>query len=156
VGISWESTRIRINDLKDYPNNPRRISKKDFERLVNDIKQDGYHRRILVDNDNSIIGGHARKKALIAAGFSKDDEVEVLKASRPLDADEFKRLNIRDNIPFGEFDIDLLANCFEPGDLLAWGMPPEWLPGLISEDIRDTTGEEAQEKLCSKCPHKEK
>jgi site-specific DNA-methyltransferase (adenine-specific) len=139
VGILWESTRIKIKDLKDYPDNPRRISKKDFERLVNDLKQDGYHRRILVNNDNTIIGGHARKKALIAAGFQQDDEIEVLKAQRPLDENEFKRLNIRDNLYFGEFNTDILANCFEPEQLLEWGMPPEWLPApdievLESED----------------------
>ncbi len=154
MGISWESTHIKIKDLKDYPINPRRISKKDFERLVNDLKQDGYHRRILVNNDNTIIGGHARKKALIAAGFQQDDEIEVLKAQRPLDENEFKRLNIRDNLPFGEFDIDILANYFEPSELIEWGMPPEWLPGSISEDIESTTNEEVEEKLCKKCPHK--
>ena len=53
------------NCLKDYEQNPRRISKKDFEKLVESIKQDGYHQPMLIDFDNVIISGDKRKKALL-------------------------------------------------------------------------------------------
>ena len=121
--ISWIETTIKLNELKDYAINPRKISKTDFNRLVNDIKQDGYHRRILVTYDNVIIGGHSRKKALLAAGFSENDDINVLKPNRPLSQEELKRLNIRDNLSFGDWDVDILANNFEEDDLKEWGMP---------------------------------
>jgi DNA modification methylase len=125
--ITWYSDKVLIRDLKDYDHNPRRMSKTDFERLVRDIQQDGYHNRLLVNQDNTIIGGHSRKKALLKAGFKKSDIIEVLKPSRQLAEEEFKRINVKDNLPFGEFDFDILANHFEVDSLIDWGMPAEWL-----------------------------
>jgi ParB-like chromosome segregation protein Spo0J len=121
--ILWIETIVKLKELKDYAINPRRISKADFKRLVNDIKQDGYHQRILVSYDNVIIGGHSRKKALLAAGFREHDDIHVLKPNRLLSEEEFKRLNIRDNLNFGDWDIDILANNFDEVDLKSWGMP---------------------------------
>ncbi len=141
--ITWESAKVKISDLKEYENNPRRISKADFERLVNDLKQDGYHRRILVNQDNTIIGGHSRKKALLAAGFKNTDEIEVLKAKELLVENDLKRLNIRDNLPFGEFDFDMLANHFDPLELIEWGMPEEWLPDHVPEVLEGDDDVEA-------------
>lgn len=155
--LTWQTVKIPIKDLKEFAINPRRISEKDFKRLVNDIKQDGYHRRILIDPTNTIIGGHSRKKALIAAGFSKNDEIEVLKASRPLTPDEFSRVNIRDNLHFGEFDTDILGNHFDLVQLVEWGMPPEFIGLDLSKDEPDAiTNPVLEKELCFDCPHKGK
>ncbi len=121
--LFWIEDVIKLGQLKGYDKNPRRINKADFNRLVNDIKQDGYHRRIMVTHDNVIIGGHARKKALLAAGYTQTDNVTVLRPSRSLTEEEIKRLNIRDNLSFGEWDIDILANNFDEAELKSWGMP---------------------------------
>ncbi|CAB4169109.1 COG0863 DNA modification methylase [uncultured Caudovirales phage] len=121
--ILWIETTVKLKELKDYDINPRRINTADFKRLVNDIKQDGYHRRILVSYDNVIIGGHSRKKALLAAGFREHDDIHVLKPNRLLSEEELKRLNIRDNLGFGDWDMDMLANNFDMDDLKEWGMP---------------------------------
>ncbi len=143
MDIEWDSAKVMISALKEYDKNPRRISKADFERLVNDLKQDGYHRRILVNQDNTIIGGHSRKKALLAAGFKNTDEIEVLKAKELLVESDLKRLNIRDNLPFGEFDFDMLANHFDPLELIEWGMPEEWLPEQVPEVLEGDDDVEA-------------
>ena len=121
--ILWIETTVKLKELKDYDINPRRINTADFKRLVNDIKQDGYHRRISVSYDNVIIGGHSRKKALLAAGFREHDDIHVLKPNRLLSEEELKRLNIRDNLGFGDWDMDMLANNFDMDDLKEWGMP---------------------------------
>jgi site-specific DNA-methyltransferase (adenine-specific) len=121
--ILWIETTVKLKELKDYDINPRRINTADFKRLVNDIKQDGYHRRILVSYDNVIIGGHSRKKALLAAGFREHDDIHILKPNRLLSEEELKRLNIRDNLGFGDWDMDMLANNFDMDDLKEWGMP---------------------------------
>lgn len=131
--INWQSKSIPITQLKDYEHNPRRISKKEFEKLVRCIKEDGYHQRIIVNSDYTILGGHQRKKALLAAGFKENDEVEVLIPNRPLTPQELDRINIRDNLPFGEYDFDILANRFNPSELLDFGIPEDWLSSLIGE-----------------------
>ncbi len=128
--LSWNTAQVVINDLVEYEHNPRSISKKDFEKLVNNLKQDSYHQRIMVDTKNTIIGGHQRKKALLAAGYRPSDKIEVLKPSRPLSEAEFKRLNIRDNLSFGDYDFEILANNFEMEDLIDWGMEATLFPNI--------------------------
>jgi DNA modification methylase len=132
--IEWREEKRKIKDLKDYDKNPRRISKDVFEKLVDSIKQDGYHGRIMVYGD-IILGGHQRKKALLKAGYKNSDEIAVIVPNRELSDDEFNRLNIRDNLPYGEFDFDILANDFDADKLIEWGMPEEWLLGKEFEDI---------------------
>ena len=150
--LNWITTRVFVMDLKEYEHNPRRISKKDFDKLVTNIREDGYHQRIIVDINNVIIGGHSRKRALLAAGYAHNDSIEVLRASRPLTDIEFKRLNIRDNIPFGEFDFDILANNFEMEDLIDWGMDVNLFPSLEEPEPEKTESEEDENKLkCELC-----
>lgn len=152
MDLNWISNIVKIKELKEYPFNPRTISKKDFERLVNDLKQDGYHRRILINFDNTIIGGHARKKALIASGLSPESEIEVLKASRLLSENEFKRLNIRDNLAYGDFDSELLANHFDVPELIEWGMDVDELGFEVEPDVVEKPIDENKKKceLCGK------
>lgn len=147
--IEWVTTNIKISDLIDYPHNPRSISKKDYERLVNDIKQDGYHRRLLVNYDNVIVGGHSRKKALLDAGYSQNQEIEVLKSGRLLSTLELQRLNIRDNLPFGDFDFDILGNHFDAEALIEFGMPPEWLD-LKFDNEAEIENDRTKCELCGK------
>ena len=133
--INWQIKKVKISELKDYPHNPRKISKKDLDKLIEHIQQDGYHQRILVNQDYTIIGGHQRKKALLRAGMSAKAEIEVLTPDRLLSQEELDRLNIRDNLPFGEFDFDILANRFDTETLAGWGMPEDWLTGFGDEQI---------------------
>lgn len=140
--IEWKEEKRKIKDLKDYDKNPRRISKEVFEKLVESIKQDGYHGRIMVYGD-TILGGHQRKKALLKAGYKNTDEIAVLVPNRELTEDEFNRLNIRDNLPYGEFDFDILANEFDMDKLIEWGMPEEWLLGKDEEDIEVLESDES-------------
>lgn len=157
--ITWYTDQVPIRQLKDYEHNPRRMSKTDFERLVRDLQQDGYHNRLLVNQDNTIIGGHSRKKALLKAGYKNSDIIEVLKPSRQLTEEEFKRINIKDNLPFGEFDFNVLANNFDVDALIDWGMPADWLVG--SEDPNFAPGsledqgqlDEKKKIQCPACGH---
>lgn len=152
--INWVTTHVLVRDLQEYQDNPRRINKRDFDKLVKSIEEDGYHQRILVNTDNMIIGGHSRKKALLAAGFRENDVIEVLKASRALTEYEFKRLNIRDNLIFGEFDFDILANNFELRDLEDWGLDLKLFPEIcMPNDPEEEKEEEKDENkvICEMC-----
>ena len=144
--LNWTSKTIQISKLKEYEHNPRRIGKKEFEKLVSSIKQDGYHQRIIVNQDNVIIGGHQRKKALLEAGLKESDTVEVLIPDRKLTQEELDRINIRDNLSFGEYDFDILANRFNVETLVDFGLPGDMLVGFgddnLLADSEDTTESE--------------
>lgn len=150
--LSWNSEKIRVNDLIDYPHNPRSMSKKDFEKLVRSIKEDGYHSRIKIDTKNVIIGGHSRRRAMLSAGYKPSDMIEVLRSSRPLSETEFKRLNIRDNISFGDYDFEILANNFEMEDLIDWGMEATLFPNIEPnlEVIEKLSDEKTKCEVCGK------
>lgn len=137
--IKWQTAQIKISDLKEYDENPRTISTKEFNKLVKSLKEDGYHQRILVNLDNIIIGGHQRKKALLKAGFKEDDSIEVLQPNRMLSWGEMDKINIRDNLHFGEYDFEMLANKFNSYELIDIGMPQGWLIGFDELDVLNTT-----------------
>ena len=133
--LNWTSKTIQISELKEYEHNPRRIGKKEFEKLVSSIKEDGYHQRIIVNQDNIIIGGHQRKKALLEAGLKETDAVEVLIPERNLTPEELDRINIRDNLSFGEYDFDILANRFDTETLIDFGMSGDLLVGFGDDEL---------------------
>lgn len=149
--IVWTSAKRKISELKDYENNPRTIGKDEFNKLVESIQQDGYHMRLLVNLDGTIIGGHARKKALLKAGYNKSDEVEVLIPDRLLEGDDFDRINIRDNLLYGTFNFDMLGNNFDSQQLIDWGMPPHMLGESILE-INESE-DKIKETKPKTCPH---
>ena len=144
--IKWNVKTLTINDLKEYEHNPRKISDKEFSKLVKSLQEDGYHQRILVNTDNVIIGGHQRKKALIKAGLSLSDTLEVLMPDRLLTVEELDRINIRDNLSFGEYDFDILRERFDEDTLEEFGMSDEMLNAFnIDEIINDEADDEILE-----------
>ena len=125
--IIWTQTTRKISELKPYDKNPRRISKGQYQRLVDSIKQTGYNNRLLINTDNTVAAGHQRLKALTELGFV---EIDVLVPSRILTEQEFNRVLVSDNIQLGEFDMDILANHFEINDLIDWGMDAMKFPDI--------------------------
>jgi DNA modification methylase len=141
--IEWIETEMPLKALKEYGRNPRRMSKDQFGSLVKSIKEDGYHQRLIVNQDGTIIGGHQRKKALKEAGYESVDKIPVLMPNRQLNEEEFKRLNVRDNLPFGEFDFDMLTSDFDIDELKEWGMPENWLPEIEELPTEGLTDDDA-------------
>jgi len=150
-GINWHTALCRLGDLKDYDRNPRKMGKKEFEDLVKSLREDGYHQRMLVNKDGVIIGGHSRKKAMLKAGYSENDLIEVLIPDIPLSPEDFDRINIRDNLGYGSFDYDMLANNFQVDQLLDWGMSPEILGLDAFNPPEDKETKEPKPKMCPHC-----
>jgi len=152
--ITWTEYLTPIQNLKDYDRNPRRIKDAQYKNLVKSLKEDGYHQRLVVNTDFTIIGGHQRKRALLDAGFKLTDKIPVLVPSRFLDKDDFQRINIKDNLPYGEYDFDMLTADFDIDQLLEWGIPEEWLP-IGEEPAEESKEEENGRKVieCPKCGH---
>ena len=112
--------KVSINDLRENPENPRSISGEKFEKLVNSIRQFPEMmeaRPIVVDQNNVILGGNMRFKAAKEAGFQ---EVDVYVAS--WDEAKNPEFIIKDNVGFGEWDWDMLANEWDAVLLDDWGL----------------------------------
>ena len=145
--INWNERTVKVDDLSPFERNPRKISESQYKKLVSSLKENGYHQRILATQDLRVIGGHQRKRALKELGIN---EIAVLTPDRELSDEEFKRLLIQDNIPFGEFDFAMLASDFDAKDLADWGMPEDWLKKIPQ---KSETGHSTQKPVeCMKRP----
>ena len=120
MSIKWTEQRISLSKLKPYERNPRRITESQYWKLKASITDNGYHQRLIVTPDFKVIGGHQRLRVLEELGIT---EVEVLIPDRALTEKEYRRMLVQDNLPFGEFDFDMLANDFDIDELKDWGMP---------------------------------
>ena len=112
---------VKINSIKTNPKNPRLIKDDKFKKLVKSIQEFPQMlelRPIVVDENNIILGGNMRYKACIEAGLK---EIYILKAEdlTELQKDEFI---VKDNVGFGEWDWDSLANEWDTEKLQDWGL----------------------------------
>ena len=115
---------MKLKDIKPNPNNPRVLRDDKFQKLKQSIAEFPKMlslRPMVIDENNVVLGGNMRLRALQELGFSDIDEAWV-KRSSDLTEDEKKRFIIADNVAFGEWDWDTLANDWEVVDLEAWGL----------------------------------
>jgi len=122
---------LPINQVKANPNNPRIIKDDKFKKLVQSIKEFPEMlelRPIVVNEDMVVLGGNMRLKACKEAGL---DKVPVIKASN-LTEEQQKEFIIKDNVGFGEWDWNDLANNWETEKLQEWGLD---IPGFENEEV---------------------
>ena len=115
---------MKLKDIKPNPNNPRVLRDDKFQKLKQSITEFPKMlslRPMVIDENNVVLGGNMRLRALQELGFT-DVEEEWVKRSSDLTEDEKKRFIIADNLAFGEWDWDTLANDWEVVDLEAWGL----------------------------------
>ena len=111
----------KVSEVKANPNNPRIIKDDKFKKLVQSIKDFPEMlelRPIVVNNDGIVLGGNMRLKACKEAGLK---EVPVIKASE-LTEEQQKEFIIKDNVGFGEWDWEDLANNWDAEELTDWGL----------------------------------
>ncbi len=155
--IGWIIRRHAIKELKEYEHNPRRISESDYNLLLRSIQEDGYRNRIQVNTDLTILAGHQRKRALLECGWNEEDIIEVLMPLEYLKPEQFQKINVRDNLSFGEFDFEIVANHFDPELLIDAGMPKDWVFPEFDDGTEETKPEKQEDErgLCKSCPFKE-
>ena len=108
-------TLIKINSLNPAEYNPRQISNKQYEDLKNSLEKFGCTIPIVINVDNTIIGGHQRVRIM------KDLGAKLVPAVRVnLSKEDERELNVRLNKNGGQWDMDLLSN-FDTQDLKEWG-----------------------------------
>jgi len=113
--------KVKITAVKSNPNNPRLIKDNKFKQLVQSIKDFPEMlsiRPIVVNKEMMVLGGNMRLKACIEAGLK---EVAIIKASE-LTPEQQNEFIIKDNVGFGEWEWDILANEWDTEQLAEWGL----------------------------------
>jgi hypothetical protein len=113
--------QIKINKIKTNPNNPRIIKNDKFKKLVKSIQEFPEMlklRPIVVDEDMVVLGGNMRLKASLDAGL-KEVWIEVAEG---LTEEQKKEFIVKDNVGFGEWEWDMLANEWDSVQLAEWGL----------------------------------
>lgn len=112
---------VKTSEIKANPNNPRLIKDEKFAKLVKSIKEFPEMlelRPIVVNDEMVVLGGNMRLKACKEAGLK---EVPIIKASS-LTPDQQKEFIIKDNLGFGEWDWEMIANEWDTQELTDWGL----------------------------------
>jgi len=115
---------MKLKDIKANPNNPRVLRDDKFAKLKQSISEFPKMlslRPMVIDENNMILGGNMRLRALQDLGYTEINDAWV-KRSSDLTEEEKQRFIIADNVAFGEWDWDTLANDWEVVDLEAWGL----------------------------------
>lgn len=133
--------RVEIKKLKRAKYNPRKITKKELQKLTESIKTYGLVQPIVVNKDLTIIGGHQRVEACRQLGW-KEVDVYVL----DLNADDEKTLNLALNRISGDWDdaalYDLLNSLAEKNKMALTGFDAKEL-----EKLRWKQGNQINRKL---------
>jgi ParB-like chromosome segregation protein Spo0J len=122
--------KVKINEIKTNPKNPRLIKDDKFKKLVKSIQdfpQMLELRPIVVDENNIVLGGNMRLKACKEVGLK---EVFIVKAE-DLTEQQKDEFIVKDNVGFGEWDWDILANEWDAEKLDEWGLE---LPIVLDAD----------------------
>jgi len=127
---------VKIAEVRSNENNPRFIKDHKFKKLVTSIKEFPEMlklRPIVVNNEMVVLGGNMRLKACKEAGLK---EVYILKAD-DLTEEQQREFIVKDNVGFGEWDWDILANEWDVGLLDEWGLDLPVLKDLKESDLFD-------------------
>jgi DNA modification methylase len=129
--LIWRTEVRKVESLKTWSKNPRKLTKSAFKTLVERIEQRGFHAVLVIDTDDTILSGNQRKNALIHLGIT---EVTVLVPNRKLTEDERKKIALESNLNDGEWDFSKLKS-FNMDLLSDIGFPDSDLSNIWSENL---------------------
>jgi DNA modification methylase len=128
--ISWKIEKRKLADLKPHPKNPRQFTDKGMKDLENSINSIGFMQPININQDGTILSGHARTLKLQQMG---EIEVDVYVPDRLLTPKQEEEVLVRANAnTAGQWDFDILANEFEDFELVEWGLE---IPAIETEEL---------------------
>jgi DNA modification methylase len=127
--------KVKLSGIRPNPNNPRVIKDDKFKKLVKsitDFPQMLELRPIVVNDEMIVLGGNMRLKALEHLGIK---ETYIIKAS-DLTQKQEQEFIIKDNVGYGEWDWNQLANEWDVEDLDDWGLdlPLDFVKELEAEE----------------------
>jgi ParB-like chromosome segregation protein Spo0J len=137
------TTVMKLKEIKLNPSNPRVIKDEKFQQLVKSIKdfpQMLSIRPIVVNEDMVVLGGNMRLRACQEAMLK---EIPVIIANE-LTLEQQREFIIKDNIGFGQWDWDMLANEWDATELEEWGLETNFMnEDLPLEEVQESDTLEA-------------
>ena len=113
--------KLNIAAIRPNEENPRFITDAKFKKLVKSIQDFPEMleaRPLVIDEDNIVLGGNMRLKALKSAGVIDVPVKRVIGWSEQ----QKREFVIKDNLSYGEWDWEILANQWNNEQLSDWGM----------------------------------
>ncbi len=126
---------VPIWKVKNNPNNPRLVKDDKFKKLVNSIKEfpDMLDKRpIIVNQDMIVLGGNMRLKACNEAGLK---EIPIIVTDWT--EEQQRQFIIKDNLGYGEWDWDMIANEWDENELNEWGLDIPNFEGVELDAVED-------------------
>ena len=139
---------ISILLVKENPDNPRFIKDSKFKKLVKSIKafpEMLEKRPIVVDENMIVLGGNMRLKACKSAGLF-EVWIDIAQGWTEEQKQEFI---VKDNVGFGEWDWDILANEWDVQKLVEWGVDLPVYDVPIDDDQEDK--DDRDKEVCELC-----
>ena len=139
---------ISILLVKENPDNPRFIKDSKFKKLVKSIKafpEMLEKRPIVVDENMIVLGGNMRLKACKSAGLF-EVWIDIAQGWTEEQKQEFI---VKDNVGFGEWDWDILANEWDVQKLVEWGVDLPVYDVPIDDDQEDKN--DTDKEVCELC-----
>lgn len=131
---------MKLSQLKPNPANPRIIKDDKFKKLVESLRSfpEMMEKRPMVcvtDADGKLfpLGGNMRLRAIQEIGMKDIPDTWVMIADDWTE-DKRREFTIKDNVGFGEWDWDTLANEWDSGQLEEWGVD---VPVFMNEPFGD-------------------
>ena len=138
---------VPVGEIRQYKNNPRYITDEAVEAVMESIRQTEYISPIILDEDNVVLAGHTRLKALYQLGYDKIDCVRV----EGLTEDQKKKFRLLDNktAEIATWDLDKLK---EELDGLDFGNFDYWSKELEKMGDKMIEGNQRPEEKIIRCP----
>jgi hypothetical protein len=105
--VSMEFKKVFISELKPAKYNPRKDlqpNDPEYQRIKRSIEEFGYVDPVIINSDNTVIGGHQRVKVLKELGNTQIDVIQI-----EIPKNKEKALNVALNKISGEWDMDRLT-----------------------------------------------
>lgn len=139
----------KLTEIRNNPENPRYIRDEKFEKLVKSLKDFPEMigaRPLVVNQRMEALGGNMRLKAMLEAGWAECPVIQV-----DWSEEKQREFIIKDNLGYGEWDWDMLANEWNEEELQEWGMdtPMNW-GQEEEEEVESQTKESIICEVCGK------
>jgi DNA modification methylase len=116
--------KINIKEIKLNDHNPRDITPEMFEKLkksIQEFPQMLETRPLVIDENNVVLGGNMRLRVLQDLGF---EDVPVKQVTGWTE-EQKKEFIVKDNLSYGMWDWEMLANEWDAEQLEDWGLEIE-------------------------------
>lgn len=147
--LQWRTEKRKVSKLLPFKHNPRTLSEKQKEDLIQSIQKFGLVEIPAVNTDGKIIAGHQRVAVLQLLGRG-EEEIEVRVPNRSLTKEEFKQYLLTSNRVHGDWDYEILTEHFDIDTMLLSGFDDNDLSVVFADSLEITDDEFDVEKELAK------